>query len=303
MVRQAIVTLTLLLALAVTTACADTQPTKKGTAVVNRIVSLAPSNTELIYNLGAEDKLIAVSKYCDYPLQAKTKPIVGNFVSINMERMASLKPQMIVFVSGQEALADMAKQKGYKTLVLPNDHLNQIAGNLRTLGVLTGKTAQAEEMATSLDNSLKALSQILSAAKSKPRVLFCVWPEPLLTVGGKSFLNEVITACGGTNITATIPVAYPHYNLEKLIFANADIIIMPYESKDSHIETKAPWSSLRAVKEGKLYYLPSREKDCLSRPTLRITNGLYWLAVKIHPELSSKLKTWLDQYSQTSQLN
>ncbi len=279
--------------------CADTQPGKKPAPpqAVNRIVSMAPSNTELIYDLGAEDKLIGVSEYSDYPPAAKSKPRVGNLVLLNMEKLANLNPQAIVFVSGQEAMSQMAQQKGFKTIVLANDHLDQIAGNLRALGSLTGKSAQANKLAASFEDSLKALSQILSSAKTKPRVLFCVWPEPLLTVGGKSFLNDVITACGGTNVTGAIPVAYPHYNLEKLMFANADIIILPYESKDSHIEIKPPWSSLAAVKQGKLYYLPSREKDCLSRPTLRIVNGLYWLTVKIHPELSSQLKIWLDKYS------
>lgn len=261
-------------------------------AIGHRIVSLAPSDTELLYAIGAQDQLIGVSTFCDYPPQAKTKEKVGSFVSVNMEKLARLRPDLVLLVNGQESLAMSLQHHNYKTIVLPNDHLNQIAKNLITCGQLTEHQDEAKQEAKTVSNGLTNLAQIIRQAKTKPRVFFCVWPEPLMAVGGNCFLNEVITACGGVNIAANLPQAYPRFSLEKLVLANPDIIIFPHEAEGQKFISKSPWSNLKSVKTNKIYYLPTQDKDRLSRPTPRILEGLYWLSIRLHPELESKLDKW-----------
>lgn len=258
-----------------------------------RIVSLAPSNTELLFSLNAEKSLVGVSTYCDFPPAATKIEKAGSFVSVNIERVMRLKPDTIILVKGQEALGSLLKHKGFKVIVLSNDHLSQIPANLIALGEATGKQKEAIQLAQAFNERVSNLKSIIAKAKSKPRVFFCVWPEPLLTVGTDSFLNELIVTAGGTNIVNQSTKGYPHYSLEKLVMANPDLVIFPFEAKESSLPQKAPWTSLNAIKQKRYFYLPNQKEDRLSRPTLRITEGLYWLAIKLHPELQPELTTWL----------
>ncbi len=261
----------------------------------SRVVSFAPSNTELLYAIGASDRIIGVCSYCDYPTSVKSKTLVGNFISANLERLAGLKPDKIVLVSGQESLAGMLSHNGYQVSILKNDHLSDISKNLRQLAALTDNTARGEQVAATFDKCLLDFKTITSRS-NKPAVFYCVWPQPLLTVGKFSYLTEAITACGGESISQKMEAGYPHFSMEKLVLANPDVIVMPYECKDHEFLKKHPWSSLKAVKNEHVYFLPDPPHDGLARPTLRLATGLNWLAKKIHPELAAQLDTW---YSHT----
>lgn len=263
-------------------------------------VSFAPSNTELIYAIGAQDKLKGVSAYCDYPEAVKAKDKVGTFVSANFERLAFIQPKSALLVSGQDGLASMIKQHKIHVDVLRNGKVADIAQNVRQLGELTEAKAPAELLASSLELQLSALKAIIKKAKSKPRVFYCVWPQPLMTAGKKSFLNDVVTECGGSNIASDIDVEYPQISAERLVNANPDAIVLPFETaKQKNFLTRAPWSTLRAVRENRVYVLPDTKHDHLSRPTLRIVLGISWLASQLHPELKDELSKW-EQESRSS---
>ncbi|HNG21705.1 MAG TPA: helical backbone metal receptor, partial [Candidatus Obscuribacter sp.] len=161
-----------------------------------RLVSLAPSNTELLAALGAADHLVGVCTYCDYPQQISSITRVGTFVSANLERLARLKPDAVLLVSGQEHLEAILKHNNFKTLVLKNNHLNDIGLNIKELARLVGKEGKGEALAKNLEDSLNSFHNIIGSANRKPRVFYCVWPKPLMTVGKSSFLDGVITACG-----------------------------------------------------------------------------------------------------------
>ncbi|HEY9715383.1 MAG TPA: helical backbone metal receptor [Chroococcales cyanobacterium] len=256
------------------------------------IVSFAPSNTELIYSLGAADRLVGVCSYCDYPNQVNSVDRVGSFVSANLERMARIKPSTVLLVSGQEQLAGLLAHNGYHAVTLKNSTLEDIASNLRLIGQVTGHRASGDAIAAQFDRSLKELDQVVSKASAKPTVFCCVWPDPLLTIGKTSYLTDAITACGGNSISANLAQGYPHYSMERLILSNPDVIILPYESRQKTFLKKHPWSTLKAVKEKRVYFLPDARHDALARPTLRITSGLHWLATRLHPELTAALDDW-----------
>jgi iron complex transport system substrate-binding protein len=257
-----------------------------------QLASFAPSNTELLYSIGAGDKLVGVCSYCDYPEFVKKKTIVGNFIAANLERLASVKPDKVVCVSGQEGLAGQLTHNGYKVLILKNDHLSDISKNLKDLAALSNSTARGDEAAAKFTSCVAELKDLTSKARTKPAVFYCVWPQPLLTLGKASYLTEAITVCGGDSISKNLAAGYPHYSMEKLVLANPDVIVMPFECKDHSFLEKHPWSSLKAVKSNHVYFLPDPPHDGLARPTMRLTNGLYWLAKKIHPELSTQLDSW-----------
>lgn len=264
-----------------------------GSAPVRRIVSLAPSNTELLFSLGAGGTLVGVSAHCDFPPEARKREVAGSFTGANMEKLALLKPDLILLVSGQESLASLLKAKGFAVRVLDNSRLEKIPNNISEIGQLTGRQEQAARLAAHMRTSLNRLQEITGKEHRQPAVLWCVWPEPLMVVGGTSFLNDEITAAGGRNVAAGLRLPYPRYSTERLLVEDPEIIVLPNEAKAQALVSRQPWSSLSAVRAGRVHYLPSALKDDLSRPTLRSLSAIHWLAVRIHPGRKADLDAWL----------
>lgn len=248
-----------------------------------RLISLAPSNTEIIYALQGQDQLVAVSDFCDYPPQAASLPRAGTFVSTNIERVASFRPDLILLVSGQEALAERLKAKHFKVMLVDNNHLANIPRNFVELGRLTGHLKEGEAMAKTFNERLaKIKTRASMQATNKPTVFYCVWPQPVMTVGKHSFLDEAITVCGGINIAGDIDAPYPQYSVEKLMSKDPQVLILPFEASQSGLVARSPWNKLAAVKAKHLHYLPKAKNDNLSRPTMRLLDGLIWLSDAIH---------------------
>ncbi len=271
-------------------------PTGEASAEPSEFVSFAPSNTELLYAIGAQDNLKGVCAYCDYPVVVKQKEKVGTFVSANFERLANLHAQSALLVSGQDALASQLKNHNVHVDVLKNGKVSDIARNVRRLGELTNQKETAGELASNLETQLKELHEIIKKAKTTPRVFYCVWPQPLMTAGKRSFLNDVVTECGGINIAGELDVEYPQFSAERLVNSNPDVIVLPYETnKQKDFLKRAPFNALRAVREERVFVLPDTQHDHLSRPTLRIVLGISWLAKQIHPDLKDELSKWEEQ--------
>lgn len=248
-------------------------------------VSLAPSNTELVYTVNAQEQLRGVSTQCDFPKEVNKLPRVGSFTSPDLEKLAMLHPEGVLLVSGQEAIAAQLKKHGLQSVLFNNDSVKDISKNVRRLGHITRRSALAIAAASDFDKNVDFVRSAAAETATRPKVFFCVWPDPLLTVGSGSYLNEAITICGGTNIASGLQGAYPHYSTEKLLVEQPDVVILPHEADTADFLKKAPWSSLKAVQQHHVYFLPVKEDDRLSRPTLRLVQGLRWLARKIHPEV------------------
>jgi iron complex transport system substrate-binding protein len=257
-----------------------------------RVVSLAPSNTELLCSVGAKDQIIGVSSFCDYPKDVAKITKAGTFISANLERLARLKPDLVMLVSGQEELAGKIKNHHINTVVIANEKLTDIGKNLKRIGELTGHCQEGSDAAQNFEAKLQALAKIIDKSKLRPKVFYCVWPQPLMTAGKASFINGVITSCGGTNVAGDMNASYPRFSLERLVLSNPDLIIMPYEARNQTFIKQSPWNKLQAVRQNKIYYLPDQKNDMLSRPTLRVLKGMAWLGGVFHPELRSELANW-----------
>lgn len=255
-------------------------------------VSFAPSNTELVYAIGAEDSLTGTSTNCKFPKAALQKPRIGSFTSANFEKLARLKPDMALLVSGQEGLASQLDKHNFQAMVLPNTKLSDIASNMEKIGRLSHKEAKAEELSKEFQNAIAQFKAILVDTK-RPVILFSVWINPTICIGGASFLDDVITTCGARNSTASFKSSYPKLTAEKVIESHPDIVVLPYEAQDEKMLSRPPWSSLKAVKSNRVIFLPDERNDHLSRPTMRILNGLHWLGSAIHPEKKDAIDQWL----------
>ena len=195
-----------------------------------KLASFAPSNTELIYSLNCEDKLVGVCTECKYPKGVEKKPKIGSFIAAKYEKLASIKPDIALLVSGQETLASQLLRRNYKNTVLENNKLSDISFNLKTIGKLCNKEEKAKILSSQFDKAIDDLSEIL-AQKKRPKVLFCIWLNPSICIGGEGFLNDVITVCGGINSNHSFPTSYPKLTPEKIIAAAPEVVILPFEAK------------------------------------------------------------------------
>lgn len=261
-------------------------------ATAKRLISTAPSNTELIYSLNAGRSLVGVSESCNFPPEAKSKEVISSFNSLKMEKVAQLKPDCIFLVSGQESLAHNLKKHGFNSVLLDNSSIENISKNLLAIGKVTKQENEAVALGKAFDMAIRKLKKLTSSDKKLPRVFICVWPQPLMSAGKSSFMNEGVTIAGGINCTGDLPQPYPRVNQERLVLLKPDLIIVPAEQSREKFWDKAPWISMKAVKEKRIYVVPQHETDCLTRPTLRYIDALSWLACKLHPELKTAIDNW-----------
>jgi iron complex transport system substrate-binding protein len=248
-----------------------------------------------VFSLNAGQQLVGVCTYCDYPPAAARCEKVGTFTAVSLERLARLQPAVVLLVNGQEPLASLLRRRNYNVLVLDNSSLSRMSNNLRRIGSFTGGSGTAERMARSFERSLASLRSLMASASERPAVFYCVWTQPLLTVGAGSFLDETIRVCGGYNIAGKLAGSYPHFSLERLVMVDPDVIVLPYEARGQTFLTSKIWRSLKAVKNNRLFFLPEPRDDHLARPTLRVIEGLRWLAARLHPELSDRVEAWYEQ--------
>lgn len=237
---------------------------------IDRVVSLAPSLTESIFAVGAGDKLVGVTTYCNYPEEARSKEKVGDTQTPNIERIVALKPD-VVFVSTAsqlEAFMNTLDDQGIAVYVMDAKSLNDIFEDLRTLGSLLGTEGSANALVADLDKRVKEISV------SEPvRVFVQISNEPLFTIGKDSFLTELVAKAGGISVTRDVPSGYPKLSKETASAMDPDVIILS-DSEDNR-EPNAVFKSSDAVKNGRVYRI---DADIISRPGPRLVDALEQIA-------------------------
>ncbi len=246
---------------------------------VSRVISLVPGVTEIIYALGAQDKLVGVVTPCDYPPDIE-KPIVGNFSSPNLERILAQAPE-IVFVAGgeQKYLWRKLKELGIQTHIVSPKNLQEIYQSIQEVGELLGKKDKADSLVKNLKEELKELEEFSPATRR--RVLIEISDNPLITCGQGSFLDELITLAGGINIAHHIKKPYPIVSSEFAVNANPDVIIITHPG--SNPAERLGWELVNAVKEQRIYQ--DIDPNIILRPGPRVILGIKELKKRIYPEL------------------
>jgi iron complex transport system substrate-binding protein len=252
-----------------------------------RIISLAPATTEILFALGLDKEIVGVSEFCNYPKEAGTKEKIGTFSQPNIEKILSLKPDLI-FGTGLEQAQAIAKLKQLNLSIFVSDpkNIDELFQSIREIGRLTKKEKESALLIGNMRQRIEKINLQASriAEEKKQKVFVEIWHSPLTTVGSSSFINELIGLCGGVNITSDIKSAYSSVAQEVVLKRNPDCIILAYMGNLSPIEqvmSRPGWENIAAVKNKRVYNDIS--PDILLRPGPRIVEALEELNKKLYP--------------------
>ncbi len=250
-----------------------------------RIVSLAPSVTEMLFALGAGDHVVAVTEFCNYPPEATTKPRVGG-LKPSIEAIVALQPDLVLVPHAFLDSAVLVKLDELKitTYVLHARSLEDILGQLNTLGRLLNRSAAAAELVAGLRQRIQDI-RARTQPLPHPRVLYVLNSNPLMTVGPGSFIHQLLKAAGGINVAASSSQPYPRISLEEVLAQNPDVLLFPVGPSEGIPESEQAqwqrWSQLSAVRDHRLYRIDS---ELIDRPGPRIVDGLELMARQLHPD-------------------
>ncbi len=238
-----------------------------------RIVSLAPHATEMLFAVGAGNKIVGAVEYSDYPEAAKSIPRVGGYSGFDLEKVVMLKPDLVVaWHSGNgAATVEKLKKMGLKVYFSEPRMLNDVATNLERLSLLTGNPVAGQTAARSYRDELARLQRRYEG-QSKVSVFYQIWNSPLMTINGQHLIGHVIDLCGGENVFASLPTLAPQVGLEAVLLANPEVIIasgMGYE-RPAWLDEWRRWPQLAAVKSNSIYVI---HPDIINRHSPRILKG------------------------------
>jgi iron complex transport system substrate-binding protein len=251
-----------------------------------RIVSLAPSITEMLFALGLGEQIVGVTFFCNYPPEAQAKPKVG-YSQPNLETIVTLRPDLVLAPSEYAPTDVLSKLEQLKipTFVLVPRTIEDIASHVHTLGRMLARTGPADQLATNLRRRIGAVKAKVQG-HPRPRLLYVLNSEPLITVGPGSYIHQMIELAGGTNVAEHATAPYPRLTTEVVLQADPEIILFPVGSAEGIPESEQQlwrrWPTVTAVKRGRLHRIDS---DLVNRPGPRAVDGLERLAQLLHPEM------------------
>lgn len=260
-------------------------------APARRVVSLAPSNTEILFAVGAGSQVVGRDMFSDYPAEATALPDVGGSMGeYNLEAIVALQPDLVLAggINPPELVAAL-EELGLMVYFLPNPlTLEEMYLNLETVGALTGHAAEAADLVESLRARVAAVDEKIAAVSSRPTVYYeldATDPSRPYTAGAGTFVDVLIARAGGINIAGDIETPWVQLDIETLLVSNPDLILLGDAAWGESAETVAArpgWGALSAVQNGAIYPF---DDNLVSRPGPRLVDGLEALARLLHPEL------------------
>ncbi|MHC1601258.1 MAG: ABC transporter substrate-binding protein [Candidatus Nezhaarchaeales archaeon] len=261
----------------------------------HRIVSMAPSTTEILFALDLGDRVVGVTSYCDYPpvvnemKENGSLTVIGGYWNPDIETIISLQPDLVIGYSSVPSHVDVAERleaMNISVILLNPQNLTEVFDNIILIGRATGKLREAQEFVDQLEARVNSVIEKVSSLP-KVKVYYELWFNPLMSVGPGTFIDSLITMAGGENIFHDAATQYPIVNSEDVIARNPDIIILPdsymtdYNVSIDQVTSRPGWSAINAVKNNRIYFI---DEDLLVRPGPRLVDGLEKLAAYIHPE-------------------
>jgi iron complex transport system substrate-binding protein len=255
-----------------------------------RIVSLSPSNTELVYALGVQDKLVGVDDYSDYPVEAKAKEKVGGYSKPNLEKIIALRPDLILAtdIHAKTVVPELEKQN-LTVIIFKPATVEATLDNLALLGKVTGRSAPAEELNKTLRTRIDAVVSKAKARTTKTRVFMEVSPE-LITVGPGTFINDMIEKAGGQNIASDAQGTWPKLGPESIVVKDPEVIFLCDHGSDlggvtiDSVKQRPGWNTVSAIKNSRIIAVP--DVNIVNRPSYRAVEGLEFLAKAIQGDAS-----------------
>jgi len=247
-----------------------------------RIISLAPSNTEILFALGLGDRVVGVTDWCDYPPGALEKEKVGGYATPDIEKIVALNPDLILVAHGtpMDVINNMV---GRLTLFgIKTTDLDDVLNDIRTVGEITDKEVEAYTLTSEMASKIKAVTDVTSELEERPRVFYIIWNDPLQTAGSGTFIHELIEKGGGVNICGNI-TGYPIISIEEVIARNPEVIIT--SSWPGIYEWAMNETTLNATDARQNNRVFACDDNLVQRPGPRLVEGLEWFAHFIHPEI------------------
>ena len=239
-----------------------------------RIIALAPHAVELVYMLGAGDRIIATTQYADFPEAAKKIPRIGGYAGIQIERALELKPDLIIAWKGGNKDQDIEQMQalGLPVYLSITKRLDDIPKEMLSLGDKLGLQTTAQQHANAFNLKLKQLRDD-NKDKPKVKVFYQLWSEPLRAMAAGSWINELITGCGGVNVFNDTTLDYPQVSIETVLLEKPEVIIIPSQhgSKIEAGDKWAVWPEIPAVKNKQIHFING---DIVHRFSGRILQGM-----------------------------
>src|SRR3989338_616547 len=252
-----------------------------------RIVSLAPNVTEILFALGLGDKIVGVTNFCNFPEEAKSKEKVGMLLNPSLEKIISLKPDLIIWNTEGENKQTFLKlsELGLKIFIISPQRIETIFDSIINIGNICGKNKNAEELVAGMKKKLNFLKKQLNGVK-KTKVLFLLDLKPLISVSKNSFHGELIEFAKGENIDNSSPDRYPKISMEEIVNKEPEVIIVSNHREDfkklfNGFKNNPAVKATPAYRNNRIFEI---ESDLADRLSPRIVDGLDKLARIIHPE-------------------
>jgi iron complex transport system substrate-binding protein len=255
---------------------------------VNRVVSLAPNLTEIVFALGDGNHLAGDTDYCDYPPEAVQKPHVGGLVNPNLEEIAALMPDLVLATKSinRRETVNALDHIGLPVYVTDAPHsVEEMIASVEHLGSALGMEKSASSVAADLRSRLSELDRRLAGAAPR-RVLFVVWTDPLISIGRNTFIADALRHAGGRSVVET-KAEWPHVSLEEIVRLQPEVLVFASahagdaQRDINAIRVRPGWRNLDAIKQGNIVIV----SDAINRPAPRMVDAIELLARALHPEV------------------
>ncbi len=255
-----------------------------------RIVSLAPNITEILYVLGLGERLVGVTQFSSYPPEASLKPKVGSYINLNVEKIISLSPELVIgTVDGNNpGVVSLLERAGIQVFIVNPRKVKQIIDTIASIGEVCGVNEKADIVVGQLNRRVNRIIRSI-ASRERPLVFLQINVRPIMTVNRNTYHHDLIRLAGGRNMAEDESITYPRISLEEVIRRKPDVIIVSSMERGGRFEKARQawlrWKSIPAVKNNRVHLIDS---DLIDRPSPRIIDGLDAMARIIHPEVNWK---------------
>jgi iron complex transport system substrate-binding protein len=251
-----------------------------------RIISLAPNITEILFAIDAGNRVVGVTEFSNYPPESQELPKVGTYIKPNIEMIVELAPDLVIATADGDKEGEVKKldSLGIPVYVINPTDIDGILDTISEIGGLIGSTDEAKKLTTEMGKRIDDVTDRVSKYP-KVRVLLELGIDPMITISSGTFQDDLIGLAGGINITAGEIVRYPRFSIEEVIIRSPDVIIVTsmtsFKDSSEGIKRWSRWETIPAVRDGRVYLI---ESDIIDRPSPRIVDGLEVLARFFHPE-------------------
>jgi iron complex transport system substrate-binding protein len=251
-----------------------------------KIVSLAPNITEILFSLGLDREIVGVSIHCNFPEKVQSKVRVGSYISLDFEKIVSLKPDLII-ATGAGNTRDMVERLerlGFPTYVIFPRNVEDVIRSVGHLGQLVGREKEGVEIIQEMKRRRERVVE-RTLGLPRPRVFLQIGEAPVVTVGKNSFADDLIRLAGGDNVAGNEKEMYPRFGMEEILKRSPEVILIssmnPRGNYQKALQEWSRWKTIPAVKNGRIHLIDS---DLIDRPSPRIIEGLEEMARLLHPE-------------------